>query len=616
MSQFALFHIQTCPYLRVQNGNVEVMLRVSRELEVGDVFLRGEPDNEEVLTPMSLHSQKDSWCYYTAELIRNHAEPATLYSFKVLIEGRQLWLDAAGISRRAPLRERQFRYLFESVPPTWLNAQVFYQIFPERFCNGDPSISVSQGEYQVPGAGDVVQKNWGEPVDDNNKAVDFFGGDLIGVTQQLDYLQALGVTAIYLNPVFTSPSVHKYNTVDYYQVDPHFGGNPALAELCEQIHAREMRIVLDAVLNHTSDQHPWFDRYQPENEQGAYHHPDSPTRGYYSFMSDEAGADYVCWQGVDCLPVLDLSHPELLEYFFDADDAVVKHWMNPPYEIDGWRFDVIHMMGEGAGARNNAKVIEIARSAIKQHSPEALFLGEHFYEATRWLQGGLEDGAMNYYGFAVPLRAFFAGLDVHYQPNRIDAAEFDEWLTDARARVPYANQLVQWNLLDSHDTARFYTSVQEDMAVMKQAVAMLMIYPGIPSVYYGDEIGLTGDNDPHCRACFDWDKSNWEMPLWSWYQRLIALRKSSPALCEGAYQTLYAMGDLFIFARLHEQGSILVALNRGVEPLKVHINLADVGLAAKGWQEIVMHGTVSLESAGQLRLGSKSCAVWQGPGLS
>lgn len=615
MSHLCLYHLQTAPYVRSENGNIILTLRIDNTLDAQAAYVRVEPDNEEQLLEMSRVKQTERYDFYHTELVRNHAEPATLYCFKVIVGDQQLWLDAAGVSNRAPLRDRQFRYLFEGLPPHWLNGQVFYQIFPDRFCNGNPEISVTSGEYSVPGCGDVIAKRWGEPVDDNYHAKDFFGGDLIGVRQRLDYLQQLGVTAIYLNPIFTSPSSHKYNTVDYYHVDPHFGGDLALAQLCDAVHQREMKIVLDGVFNHTAASHPWFDRYQPDNPHGAYHHPDSVFRNYYHFLSDAPQAYYTSWKGVDGLPVLDLSHPELLDYFFCSDDAVVKYWLKPPYQIDGWRFDVIHMMGEGAGAKNNLAVAGLARAAIKQQQPDALFLGEHFFESSRWLQGGVEDAAMNYYGFATPLRAFFAGVDVHYQPNHIDAQTFDAWLTDARTRIPFANQLVQWNLLDSHDTARFYTLVNDDFALMQQAVLMLMTYPGVPSIYYGDEIGMKGEDDPHCRACFDWDESHWEYALWQWYQQLIHLRLTSTALQYGEFETLYAKGDVFVYVRLDASESVLVALNRGDAPQRVLIAPESLGVTEGHWQCYANSGEADLTSS-TLLIGAKSAAVWQGPELA
>jgi len=254
------------------------------------------------------------------------------------------------------------------------------------------------------------------------------------------------------------------------------------------------------------------------------------------------------------------------DYFFGAPDAIARRWLRTPYAADGWRIDVAHMIGEGTGARNNAGVLSALRRAIKEENPQAYVLGEHFFEATRWLQGNLEDGAMNYYGFAFPVRAFLAGQDVNYHPIGIDAAELDGWLTDARSRVPFSNQLCQLNLLGSHDTARFLTLVQEDQALMRLALLLLFVYPGVPCLYYGDEIGMTAASDPYNRACFDWDPDHWNRDLRGYVQRLAHLRRSHPVLRRGAYQTLIANGDCFGFARFDEAGVLILLINRSLRP--------------------------------------------------
>jgi alpha-glucosidase len=233
------------------------------------------------------------------------------------------------------------------------------------------------------------------------------------------------------------------------------------------------------------------------------------------------------------------------------------------------------MMGEGTGARHNQRVLRTLRRAIKDENPDAYVLGEHFSEATRWLQGDQEDGAMNYYGFAHPVRAFLAGQDINYHPVAIDAGGLDAWLTDARSCSPYANQLCQLNLLGSHDTARFLTLVGGDRGLMGLAVHLLFAYPGVPCIYYGDEIGMTGANDPHNRACFDWDQAHWDKDLRSLVRRLARLRRAHPALRRGAYRTLVAEGDCYGFARFDEAEMLILVINRsGLPAVSVNLDLS------------------------------------------
>jgi alpha-glucosidase len=584
MLEPTMIHHQVAPFFeRRATGHYGVQLRMDAADAPTAVFLRSEPDNEERLVPMDLIAEYGRYRVYTAELIPNPAAAVTVYAFKALWADRQCWLDAAGISPRMPLRERFFRVNTEESPPDWVPDQVFYQIFPERFRNGDPAVSPRSGAYVLREDGPIRAKAWGEPIDPQHPNSEFYGGDLIGVRQSLDYLQDLGVTAIYLNPIFTSPSVHKYDTEDFAHVDPYLGGDAALADLRAAATGRGIRILLDAVFNHTSDTHPWFNRWGTHPDKGAYQDVAAPYRAAYTFHDAADPDSYHCWQGSKVLPVLDLGDPQVRAYLIDGEHAIARHWLRPPYCVDGWRIDVAHMMGEGTGARHNDRVLRALRLAIKDESPRAYVLGEHFGEATRWLQGDQEDAAMNYYGFSHPVRAFLAGQDVNYHPITLDAAEFDQWLNDARSRIPYANQLCQFNLLGSHDTARFLTLIGEDRGLMRLALLLLFTYPGVPCIYYGDEIGMTGGNDPYNRACFDWNPKHWDQDLRTWVRTLAGIRRAHPALRRGAYQTLLADGDLFACARILEDEVVLLILNRAADPRSgVRIPLAGLpGCAAR-----------------------------------
>ncbi|GGA81004.1 maltodextrin glucosidase [Neiella marina] len=569
-----MYHYPLPEYRHADGGQLTVRLRLARDANVDQLWLRTEPDNEEQLTAMTKEQVDERWQWWSADVSLSDHEPTFLYCFKAICGDRQRWLDTTGVGPRAPKREHQFRWLLADHPPQWIHRQVFYQVFPERFRNGDQRLNVQTDAYRYHGEVATQSMPWGDDILATGDQAAFYGGDLIGVEQGIDYIQQLGATAIYLNPVFSSPSSHKYDTEDYLNVDPHFGGNAALADLCQQIHQREMKIVLDAVFNHTSETHPWFDRWQQHDNSGAYFTPSSDTRSYYYFY-DQANADsYRCWKGAKTLPTLDWGNPQVQDYFCNPKSGVIQHWLNAPYHIDGWRLDVIHMLGDGPGAKNNATRMRQIRQAVKQSNANAMVLGEHFFEASRWLQGDQEDAAMNYFGFATPVRAFLAHQDVAYQPCRLDAEEFAAWLAEARNSIAFEHQLAQFNLLGSHDTARFFTLVNEHLPTMKQAVLMLMSYIGVPSIYYGDEIGLVGGNDPYCRRCFNWDETSWHHELRSWYQQTIALRHRLPALQRGAYATLYAQGDVFVFARIVEQQMLIVAINRSNQALEVNLDLS------------------------------------------
>ena len=547
-------------------------------------YLRADPDNEEQLIAMQPTGSANGLLRFEAELRWDRGNTTTHYAFKVLHGRRQLWLAADGAHPHPPPREVLFKVCRDHTPPAWVAEQIFYQIFPDRFCQGDEALAVATDEYRygIHRAG-VVRRPWGAAVDRGHAATAFHGGDLPGIVRQLDYLHGeLGVTALYLNPIFTSGSNHRYDTEDYDHVDPHLGGNAALVELGDALRARGMRLVLDAVVNHTGANHPWFNRYGEHATLGAYQSADSPWRSWYMF-SDEH--DYASWKGHRSLPVLDFANPEVRAEVYGGRDAILRRWLRPPYAIDGWRFDVIHMLGEGPGARNNAHHVRELRCAVREENPEAYLLGEHFAEATRWLQGDQEDGAMNYYGFALPVRAWLGEQDAAGHPAQLSTPELERWLTAARARVPYGNQLAQLNLLDSHDTSRLLTALAGDIAGMQLAVTLLFTYAGVPCVYYGDEIGLDGDDDPGCRRCFDWDRARWSTRLHEHYRRMIAWRKRRAEWRHGAYQTLGVSDDALVFARYLDRAVTLVAVNRGAEPVALALALDELPVAVARWRD-------------------------------
>lgn len=556
-----LMHPPITPWLVRHDDRCTVTL-LSDRADLLTVFLRAEPDNEELLVPMRADGRTGLLYRFTADLPWDDGNVATRYAFKVLHDDTQTWLAADGMHDLPPTLDVHFRVCRDHQPPAWVQDQVFYQIFPDRFCQGRPELGVQTDEY-VYGHGHwrVVRKDWGEPVDPQLPATAFYGGDLPGIRSRLDYLQQeLGITALYLNPIFQSGSNHRYDTEDYYQVDPHLGGNEALAELCSDVHGRGMKIVLDAVVNHTSFNHPWFNRFGRHAGRGAWQTPDSPWRQWYTFVGD---GRYSCWKGHASLPVLDMAHPDVRAQVYAGPEAILRFWMRAPWSIDGWRFDVLHMVGEGSGARNNAFYVSEFRKALREENPAAYVMGEHFFEATRWLQGDQEDGAMNYFGFAHPVRAWLAARDVAYQPLRITTQQFADWLTTAMARIPYANQLAQLNLFDSHDTVRFFTLLQGDLARMKIAVTLLLTWAGTPCIYYGDEIGMHGENDPDCRRCFDWQRDHWNQPLLEHYQAMIRLRHTHEELRRGACVVLAVAGEAMIFARFTQTQLTLVGVNRG-----------------------------------------------------
>ncbi|GAD88517.1 maltodextrin glucosidase [Vibrio halioticoli NBRC 102217] len=603
-----LFHPQSGCHLKFDGTHLTATLYVEPFNDVQQIVVRHEPDNEQAYVPMfqikeTLLGRLQVW---QARFPINEDRDVTHYVFKVQTRTAQYWLDARGVSKRIPAKEYHFKFNARHRPAPWVQSQVFYQVFPDRFCNGNPKIGVESGEYSIKdGTIPTIKSDWGDAIENNDSmSVQFFNGDIVGIHSKLDYLQDLGVTTLYLNPVFSSLSNHKYDTTDYFNVDPHIGNNEELAELCQEVHRRGMRIVLDAVFNHTSAEHPWFDK-SGKGECGAYHNLDSKYREYYFF--DGQSQNYEAWNGVQNLPVLNFEHPEVRDYIYDSDSAVIKHWLRPPYSIDGWRFDVIHMLGEGKGAYHNAHYVQAFRSATKQENQEALVLGEHFFEATSWLQGDQEDGAMNYYGFAHPVRAFFVNQDIAYDPISLTSGEFQQWLLEAKAKLPWHNQLAQLNQLDSHDTARFITLLKGNEDKMRQAALFLMAYIGVPCLYYGTEVGLEGENDPDNRRCFPWERV--ESSQWvPFFKQMLALRHQYKALQSGDLLFFESRDEQIAFARCYGEERLLAVFNTGDKTGEIRVPVWQLGIEKGVAKSVLSHQKTRIEKGELvLSLTSRGC---------
>nr|WP_255377068.1 maltodextrin glucosidase [Photobacterium sp. J15] len=603
-----LYHGQDLFWATPTQDTMKLTIVSEASTLISTIFIRCEPDNEEKLVDMERGETRGRLQYWHGEIPLNADKPVTHYCFKVMQNSRQWWLHGNGISPRVPGKEAHFKYNRQDQPPAWVKEQVFYQIFPDRFANGDPSISVLDNEYSLNGDDrPAIAKEWGAPVSSHgeNGPNEFFGGDLKGIHGKLDYLQNLGITALYLNPIFSAPSNHKYDTTDYLRIDPHLGTNEQFADMVSDLHARGMKITLDAVFNHTSTDHPWFDKHgRNPDEPGAYGNPDSKYRNHYQF--DGNSNDYIGWNGISSLPKLNFSNPEVRDYIYSGEDAVIKHWLRPPYNIDGWRFDVIHMLGEGAGAKNNPHYVRQFREAAKSVNNDCYILGEHFFEASNWLQGDQEDGAMNYYGFAHPLRAFFAQKDIAYHNCQIDAEELVDWLNESRSKMPWQNQLAQLNQLDSHDTMRFLTMLENDDETMQLALLMLFAYVGAPCIYYGTEVGMEGGQDPDNRRCFPWDRAEAQHPTFDYVQKLIELRKQAKCLQEGSLQWLMAEHKQLAFARMLDDEAYVCLINNSENAKLVEVPLWQLGmeqavlkdlLTEDEWQ--VKDGILSMTLAGK-----------------
>ncbi|MCA9874570.1 MAG: hypothetical protein KC441_12965, partial [Anaerolineales bacterium] len=364
------------------NERVTLRLRSSHDAPVRRVLLRTFPDGEQALAPMTRHQDESRIVWWEISVLVN--QPYFHYRFVLEADDGVWFYTAVGPTAHIPLDATDFCLLADYETPGWLDTAVFYQIFPDRFHNADPTTDPQPEDYEFRGRHPQTYP-WGEPPPpDQPFPFVFYGGDVPGITAKLDYLQDLGVSALYLTPIFTAYSNHKYDVADYEHVDPHFGGDEALVALRQGLDARAMRYILDVVPNHCGYWHPWF--------QAARAHADAPEAEFFTFTHHPD--EYASWLGVWLLPKLNYRSQELRRRMYEADTAVFRRWLRPPFAADGWRVDVANMLGRQGETQIGREIVQGMRRAVKETRPDAYLIGENFFDATASLQGDQWDGVM------------------------------------------------------------------------------------------------------------------------------------------------------------------------------------------------------------------------------
>jgi cyclomaltodextrinase len=456
--------------------------------------------------------------------------------------------------------------------PDWVQDAIFYQIFPDRFAKSERNP-----------ARNLPFEPWDSPPTPHG----FKGGDLYGVAEKLDYLKDLGITALYLNPIFASASNHRYHAFDYYAVDPLLGGNEAFKFLLDEAHKKNIRIVLDGVFNHASrgfwqfhhvlecgngsPYKDWFhfdpERLNGKKHWGAYPGP-SEQRALHHGENSLSVIGYGAWWNLPALPKFNTDSPTAREFLLQ----VAEYWIK--FGIDGWRLDVATEIDDDAFWQE-------FRNRVRAINPEAYIVAEIWHEAQRWLKGDQFDAQMNY-EVTKPTIAFFSNgnLDLkvlHQQSNyhgihhSIDAHEFANRIDHNLGLYKQDITYVQMNLLDSHDTPRYLSCVGGDKAALKLAWLFMFAYPGAPCIYYGDEIGIDGQHDPDCRKSFPWDESKWDKDLLAFVKEVIALRISNSALRRGDYKRLWSADGVYAFSRSLDGETFVVALNVSESPQQAQV---------------------------------------------
>lgn len=559
-------------------------------------------------------------------------EEAFHYCFEI-----QSGMAVCYYSQRGPMREREPYYDFRLIPgyrtPDWAKGAVFYQIFVDRFFNGDPLNDPADREYAYIGEGVSRIRDWNKyPAAMGVR--EFYGGDLQGVLDKLDYLKDLGIDVLYFNPLFVSPSNHKYDIQDYDYIDPHFGkiikddgkvlddgdncnahaskyisrvtdkvnleaSNQLFIKLVEEAHKRGMRVILDGVFNHCGSFNKWLDReqiyeLQDGYEKGAYVSGESPYKGFFEFYGNEwpYNSSYNGWWGHDTLPKLNYEESFAL---FEDIMRIARKWVSPPFNADGWRLDVAADLGHSQ--EYNHEFWKNFRNTVKEANPDAIILAEHYGDPGAWLTGGEWDTVMNYDAFMEPVSWFLTGMEKHSDEFRGDllgnSDSFFQAMSHHMSRFTTQSLQVAMNELSNHDHSRFLTRTNRrvgrvasvgpeaanqniDKGIFREAVVIQMTWPGAPTIYYGDEAGVCGWTDPDNRRTYPW--GNEDVELIEFHRDMIRIHKENKALIRGSYKPLLGVHKILAYGRFMEDNKLVVAVNSNYEEAWLDIPVWEIGI--------------------------------------
>ena len=565
MSSHHLIHhdgssLYVSPAPRSLGDTIEVRLRIPSDLRPTRVAVRvgrdGEPvfhEAERIEGPAGFGS--DHW--WVARLILHN--PRTNYRWN--IAGGNVgygWLNQQGWIDHDVNDSADFVVTAYQDIASWARRSVIYQIFPDRFAKSDR-------KYELPDW--AVPKGWDERPNGayEHTSQEYFGGDLWGVIDKLDYLERLGITAIYFTPIFPARSLHRYDASSFQQVDPLLGGDEALVALTTAAHERGIKVIGDITLNHSGHHHEWFTGAQVEG---------SPTRDFYSFdASLEHG--YEAWLGVKSLPKLDYSAQSLRDQMFSGPQSVIRRWLREPFNLDGWRVDVANMSGRLRDLDLNHEVAQLARAAVMAEGRDKILIGEHNHDAGGDLDGSGWQGNMNYTAFRNPVVSWLASDEIinldngsyHTVPHgiipRVDAQGMIDVIRSYASQMPWQSYSASWNLLSSHDSPRFRFLVGDDRDRQIAGAVLMVGLPGTPMIFAGDEIGVQGKWGEDSRTPHPWEAlHSWDHQIFDAYSKLNRIRVASDALINGGLRFIHIQPDAIVFMRESESERLLICVAR------------------------------------------------------
>jgi alpha-glucosidase len=548
----------------------KVRLRLPRSWPAKTVVVRQVWDAEPHTVVAYVSGESDDAVWYEAELEQHN--PANSYRWMVYGPRGYFWVTAEGIVNHDPRDDTDFRTTTTALPAPWLQDAAIYQIYPDRFATSGQDFGTP--EWSIP-------MQWDEPVDGRGRVAgrQFYRGDLYGVIEHLDYIVDMGFSAIYLTPIFPAGSTHRYDATTFDSVDPLLGGDAALEALVDAAHARGLKVIGDLTTNHTGAMHEWFQKAQSD--------PNSVERSFY-FFDESSQWGYVGWLNVPNLPKLDLRSDELRKRMVSGADSVVGKWLRPG-RFDAWRIDVGNMTGRYKDIDVNHIVARETRETAIAVNPEAVVIAEHGHDATRDLSADGWTSIMNYSAFTKPLWEWlndgfdrqdnFWGLPIVPWPS-VDGVNVVEGMREFTASVPWTVALNQANLLASHDTPRLMSITNGDIGRVKAGAGIVFSWLGVPMVWMGEELGMTGDWGEDGRKPMPWSTpETWNNEVLDWYSTLGALRRDHEALRQGSLRWAFVAPDVIAYLRETKSERLLIVAARG-DHEGFELSRAGVGAAA------------------------------------
>lgn len=549
---------------------VTLRVRVPKKDPSKEIFVRILQDGEPVTYPLkkAKATRVENWFQVSVEIV----SPISNYRF-LLRDGKNFrWLNAAGVFARDVVDHFDFKIVAYHDVPGWLSNAIFYQIFPDRFAKS--GVARTLPEWAIP-------RQWSDTPALKQKEVsqEFYGGDFRGVEEKLDHLSSLGINAIYFTPIFASKSNHRYDASSFEEADPLLGGDKDLISLRKTAAKNGIRVMSDLTTNHCGLGHPWI--------QEALANKTSDKREFF-YWSKKSKWGYVGWWNVQSLPKLNFSSKKLRELIWEGEKSIVKRWLREPFGMSGWRIDVGNMTGRYYNDNFNREIARGIREAMHQTNPDAWLVAENADFFAEDLDGFGWHGTMNYNGFTKPIWYWINGEDENLRDSfgmpaplpKIDGRAMAEMMQQFAAGIPWRSLVASMILLGSHDRARFQSVVARNLKKNIAGVTLLMSYPGVPSIFAGDEIGLEGYWGENGRRTIDWEHpEKWNSELLFDYMELIKIRRSSHALSHGGIRWIHISNDSVAFLRESKKESILVYVSR--TGIKEKIDLSKYGYTIK-----------------------------------